>query len=395
MHTMNTPLPDRQRRVAGFSLVELLVAMTIGLALLIALSTVFLASQQSSRRQSQISNLQQNVRIAFDYLARDARMVGHLGCYTGRGDPLSNFPATTLDTNYVLGIEGYEYTNTTADAYTLTSYAPANTTTGTDWQSNTLPTNGIANLPLSTLAGTGTGDGLTPGSDVLVIRTIADGPFRLTVPSVAAGNTLTIENVARGTCSDGTTPKVSGLCAGSHALIASCTNARVFSVNAIAAGNVTMNGSLGGDPVYPDGASEVFPLQTIAYYVKLSSSGTTTSLYRRIFDGNTAGGIEQELIEGVENLQVRYGVDTAATTPDGVIDEYRTAQGVNDWSRVVAVRMGLLMRAQDPVEGDTAVAASAPVNGVDVTFPSVAGARRYDRRVFTTTVAIRNRISYF
>ena len=143
-------------------------------------------------------------------------------------------------------------------------------------------------------------------------------------------------------------------------------------------------------------------MQTLVYYVKRSSSGTTTSLYRRIFDGDNAAGLEQELIEGVENMQLRYGVDTTVPDPDGIVDDYVVAKGataatsVTDWNKVVAVRVGLLMRSAVPVEGDVSVAASVPVNGVTVTFPTAGPTvRPYDRRVFTSTMAVRNKISYF
>jgi type IV pilus assembly protein PilW len=159
---------------------------------------------------------------------------------------------------------------------------------------------------------------------------------------------------------------------------------------------------MGADPQYATGATEVFPMQTIVYYVRKSSSGTTTSLYRRIFDGDHAGGLEQELIEGVESLQVRYGIDTTAPDADGVVDKYVAAKGttgtatdsVTDWSRVVAVRMGLLIRSTTPVASDVgALRATGVVNGVTVTYPT-SGAK-FDRRVFTTTLAVRNKITYF
>ena len=141
-------------------------------------------------------------------------------------------------------------------------------------------------------------------------------------------------------------------------------------------------------------------MQTVAYYVKRSSSGTSTSLYRRVFDGDNGSGLEQELIEGVETLQVTYGTDTS-TTPDGAVDQYVVARGgtstagdsVMDWSRVVAVRMSLLIRSTVPVESDVKLSPSGMVNGVEVTYPSIGP--RFDRRVFTTTVAVRNKIAYF
>ena len=137
-------------------------------------------------------------------------------------------------------------------------------------------------------------------------------------------------------------------------------------------------------------------MQTVAYYVKLSSSGLSTSLYRRVFNGDPAAGVESELIEGVESLQLRYGYDTTAPDADGIIDEYRTAgtgvTAVADWSRVVAVRMSLLLRSDTRVAADVSVPTSGRVNDVTVTYPT---GSKYDRRVYTTTVAIRNKIAYF
>ncbi|HEX5634075.1 MAG TPA: PilW family protein, partial [Gemmatimonadales bacterium] len=108
------------------------------------------------------------------------------------------------------------------------------------------------------------------------------------------------------------------------------------------------------------------------------------------FDGTVAGGTEHELIDGVDNMQLRYGRDTTTPAPDGIVDDYVSAREVSDWSRVVTVRMSLLLRSAEPLAG-VSTAASAVVNGVTVAFPDT----RHDRRVFTTTVAVRNRTSYF
>jgi type IV pilus assembly protein PilW len=75
-----------------------------------------------------------------------------------------------------------------------------------------------------------------------------------------------------------------------------------------------------------------------------------------------------------------------------VVDAYVDANAVGDWSKVVAVRMAVLLRATDAVGADVTVPATGMVNGVTVTYPT-SGAK-YDRRVFTTTVATRNTISY-
>jgi type IV pilus assembly protein PilW len=399
---MNTSL-TRHARSRGFSLVELMVALALGLLLTTAMIYVYVSSKTAFSRQQQMSSLQQSVRIAFEYLASDTRMVGHMGCFTGLATVSNNdfntpLSTTALASNYALGVEGYEYVNTATDAYTMTADVPANVTATANWQTNTAAAPGINTIPATTIGGAATGDGLTPGSDVLVIRTVAGRPVRLSADTTSNATTLSVENLSTGKCSDGS-DKLAGFCANSHGLIASCTRARVFQVSSKAGQTLTMTNALasagapGADPIYRTAASEVFPLQTIVYYVKQASNGTTTSLYRRIFDGTVAAGTEQELIEGVENLQLRYGIDTTVPDADGIVDSYVNANAVTDWNRVVAVRMGLLIRSTQSAEAGMTFKADGIVNGVTLTYPTTGG--KYDRRVFTTTVAARNKISYF
>lgn len=382
---------SRRRQHAGFSMVELMVALVLGLVLTYAMLQVYLASKTAYGRQGQLNALQQNVRVAFEYLTNDTRMVGYRGCYTNKegGGFVNHLAATALASNYALGIEGYEWTNASAGAYTLADNSPANVNDATKWSINP---SGVSIIPVTQIAGAAAGDGLTPGSDVLAIRTVTGKSVRLIADSDPANPTsLSIENLAGGVCADGTTPRVSGLCDGSHALVASCQTAHAFAVGAPPSAVLTVSGGLGA-AVYPMANSEVFPLHTIVYYVKRSSSGAGTSLYRRLFDGNAAGGLEQELIEGVESLQLHYGVDTDVTA-DSLINEYRAANTIADWSRVLSVRASLLLRANSALESDVAVAASGRVGDVTLTYPTTG--RRYDRRVFSTTIAVRNKINYF
>ncbi len=379
--------PMYRHRSRGLSLVELMVALGLGLVLVIGVASVYLFTKTAFGRQSQLSTLQQSVRTAFEYLGSDARMVGHMGCSTGSdiATLTNNNSVSALASNFASGIGGYKYKNATAGAYTLTSDSPADSTTASDWNQSPADASPLNTLPIADLGGS-----LTPGSDVLVIRTVAGGPLRLTGDVAVGANSLTIEKVGSSTCNGG-----SGFCTNSYGLVASCSAAWAFRVNTIASTTTTVGITTvlnNGPTALPAATSEVFPLQTTAYYVKRSSSGTTTSLYRRVFTGNPDAGDEQELIEDVESMQVRYGIDSTAPDPVGIADTYTTADGVSEWRRVMTVRMSLLMRSATPVTGDTKVPASAPVNGVTITFPT---GSRYDRRVFTTTVALRNRIAYF
>jgi type IV pilus assembly protein PilW len=398
MKTSHSP-----RIPAGFSLVELMIAMSLGLVLVAAFSNVYLSSRTASRRVAQLSTLQQSVRTAFDYLNNDAHAIGMMGCFTGTDSAITNTttPAVPdLTNNYGPWVEGY-------DAATVPSYPLAAASAAANWNTNATGTatlgkgRGIDTIPFATL-----GTAVTLGSDVLVLRTTVGRPLRITTATinpVLTPNQILLEAIASGgTCTTNTSlSKVSGLCPNSHALIANCTQARAFQVASIGStGTITIAGTgLTGSANFQQTTTEVFPLQTVVYYVRPSSNGKTQSLYRRVFDGDdgaTGTGDEQELIEDVENLQVLYGIDNVTTNADGspdlTVDSYVTANGVTDWSKVVAVRVALLIRAQDPVGADVTLPASAPVNGVAVTFPT-SGAK-YDRRVFTTTIALRNKVAY-
>jgi len=383
-----TSAPRHGRRHAhGFTLVELMVAMTIGIAIIGIMLAVYLNSRTSGVRQSQLSDLQQSVRTAFDYLVSDVRGVGHQGCFTGRTGATVSVAglAATLPTNYAVGVEGFDY-NTTGTDLTLSTYDPADTTDNSAWSTNT---SGVTQIPTTTIGGA---TGISPDSDVLVLRGVVGRPLRLTAATAAAAVSLPLESVTTGvTCTTGNA--LSGLCASSHALIASCTQAQFFQVESTSTTALAVPAAHPIASAYSE-MSEVFPVQTVVYYVKKSVSGKGTSLYRRVFDGNQGGanGLEQELIEGIENLQVRYGVDDdPAGTIRGNVGSYKRANEIPDWSRVVAVRMSILLRSSTAVEGID-LPATAPMNGMTVTFPT--DGPKYDRRVFTTTVALRNRVAY-
>jgi len=108
-------------------------------------------------------------------------------------------------------------------------------------------------------------------------------------------------------------------------------------------------------------------------------------------DGTTTEGI----VEGVENMQVLYGVDSSG---DGIANVYVNATavaagvvvtGTADWNRVVSVRVALLVNTGQVVSGDNDTTAYALLDAAPVTPATNLGFRR---RVFTTTIPIRNQI---
>lgn len=67
-------------RSEGFALVELMVALTLGLLLSLALIQIFLSAKDTYQSQTASAQLQEDARFVLNKLAQDIRMVGTFGC---------------------------------------------------------------------------------------------------------------------------------------------------------------------------------------------------------------------------------------------------------------------------------------------------------------------------
>lgn len=65
---------------AGFGLVELMIAMTLGLILVLGVSQIFIASKQGFVVQQHTAALQENARFVLSRISRDLRQAGMFGC---------------------------------------------------------------------------------------------------------------------------------------------------------------------------------------------------------------------------------------------------------------------------------------------------------------------------
>lgn len=62
----------------GFTLVELMIAMTIGLVLLLVIGTVFVSSRQTFSEQENLARLQETGRFALETIGRSIKQAGHV-----------------------------------------------------------------------------------------------------------------------------------------------------------------------------------------------------------------------------------------------------------------------------------------------------------------------------
>ncbi|MCQ8105218.1 PilW family protein [Methylomonas sp. SURF-2] len=151
------------------------------------------------------------------------------------------------------------------------------------------------------------------------------------------------------------------------AIVSDCQAAAVFQITNFNAANNNNKDYKGG---------ELFLAQTTSYYIR-SNPGGIPALYRRRIRTDA-----EELVEGIEQMQILYGIDTDG---DSTADRYLTADNVADWNNVSSVRISLLARTID--NNIASQVLDYTYNGATVTPTD-----RRIRRVFTSTIALRNRL---
>ena len=350
------------KRQAGLTLVELMVATTLSLVLLAGVLLVFTANKTTYQMQNGLGTLQENGRYAMRQIAADLQLAGFGGCLSPRLDPrvviLANTPPPYL-TNFTTG----EFFDGRNDETATHTYGGKAMYQGPDYDAD------------------GTiGDN---GTDSIEIR----GPLRSDVRFVTGEilTTGTVDVIGTG----------SGFATDEYLMIADCAGADIFRATGVTeSGGDTQIEHTTTSTIPPGllsrryGAdSVVMEFATHTYFIAdtgrvNSYNQPITALYR--YDGGDA--IPQELVDGVEDLQVQFALDTDG---NGVVDDYQDPGGVTDWSEVMAVRVSLLLNS---VEGASATEAPFTFfpNGTGPVTP-VSGDLRL-RQEFTALVSVRNSV---
>lgn len=382
-------------RTRGFSLIELMVSITIGLLITAAVVQIFAANRATYQLDEGLARMQENARFAIDFLNREIRQAGNMGC-TRNATWFNNLNAGGPPTDFTVAIQGFDANGTgPGGTYVAASPTPSNST-GT-W---------TPALNTSLIAGSNGSLGAIPGTDAIVVRHISSAPIS-TVPPYNSGSSLFLSAGA------GTQLQV-----GQIAILTDCEKASVFQITSISSGGsgttithaasgspgnqcVTWSGSSAGCPpgdqqYGPD--SELSTVQTFAFYVARNLAGIP-SLFVASLSG--AGVMTPtELVEGVENMQIMYGVDNISDSgQQGDADQYMTAREVDAaglWPKVVNARISLLMStlnttgAVADLQQDTGSYLLLGTNSATgVTVNPFDDNRR--RRVFSTTILLRNR----
>ncbi len=363
---------DMSRTQTGFSIVEVMVAITISLVLILGVSNVYLGSKESYKLNSESSRVQENGRFAMEFISVDLRQTGYLGCangsfmkFTSMIDPTkySGVTPNVVDWNGSNSVQGYD-----------------NVTSGTI--DSTLTNMGMV---------VGTADGnIVSGTDVLLLRggSSCEGGE---VDFTGKGSTFRYKTTANIKIKDAVS---CGIEKYSPVMVTDCASVDVFCVsnNPQSGADLSTLAHASGcntasklEGTYGPG-SEVLTLRTTVFYIGYNSRGGK-SLFRLYLDTDSGGAASdigmqrEELVEGVIDMQLRYGDDTNG---DGVANFYDTAGNVT-MDDVNAIRLNILVESLN--DNVTQTPQAYTFNGTAVTPTD-----NKLRRVFSSTIALRNRM---
>ncbi|SJM93836.1 PilW family protein [Crenothrix polyspora] len=392
----------RDRRLSkGFTLVELMIAMLLGAFFLNGVLHIFSAAKQSYRTQENLARLQENGRLALDFISQDVRMAGYWGCSksapeTDHFDKKNFFyQFTKEDSNKKkLGkaLEGFE---------AITPVSAGLSTSVENWAPKLNPIDEDFDITSP--------DNLLEGSDVLTIRKVNPQGFLITSIDLKS-KSLQVNANANELASAGITkptPANDGVAV--VAVSADCASAQAFQITnvlstgvieykdiASKAGSALIAARPGNKAIpalttYKGGT--VHLVNTASYYV--ATKNNEKLLYRK-----TNTDVAEELVDGVEQMQILYGVDSDFkpavgnySAPNYYVTANKVEVGEINWDNVVSVRVKLLLATADNVAAHRLpYIFNADLSDLTETIPPDKEDKKI-RRVFTATIAIRNRLA--
>lgn len=307
--------PGARRRAAsrGFSLIELMIAMVLGLLVVAGLINLFIANRKAYQVQAGNNFLQENLRIASDRIGWSLRMADFWG-----GNSTASVVVNASATAVITASGGCTATWATAVDPGATGGGAVH---GYD---------GAATFPLD-VGCIGNAANYVPGSDVLVVRyadpqMLAPGPaeagFAPAESTTISGNPkqvflLSVPDAAAQLFA-GTPPTVT--------VIKAHTYVHPYGLDVYYLRPCSVLPTGGKCTAAADGGS---PIPTLMR-MHLTSDGTMVS---------------EAVVEGVEQLKFEYGV--APDLTDNIVPTYAKAAGVTQWGNVVSVRVGIV--AVNPV----------------------------------------------
>jgi type IV pilus assembly protein PilW len=376
---------QRLKNNRGVTLIELLVALGLGLFVLIGLSSVYVAVKQSFRFQETTGRLQEDGAFALDTIAKDLRMAGYAGCAginkTTIAAVTTYSPGSVISTSYANSLNA-------ANPLSQISSATAEMTQQPLTSQNFI--RGFDGIPSSMFASSAP---TNTSTDSLFFSGGSSNAMSVSAFMASATSPLTLLSDPYNWRNDTTNTFIVSNCVSSSSFIGQVSaQGTGFKVTH----DTTLNNSVdtftsstlfGTDTI-------VMPLEWNFYYISTRTGATTPSLYRVFFNGNSRS-LPQEVVSNVESMKLHYGESNADASGVSTLqaDNWRTsAAAVTDWSRVVAVRIGLMMVSSEDNTNPEVTLPTPYLLGAAYTKPPGASANRL-RKEFSTTVVLRNTVA--
>lgn len=318
----------------GMTLIELMIALVLGLLVAGAASALFITNRQTYSATESIGRIQENARVAFELMARDLREAAGNACGTPQANTVSVVDPAGAGfnwyTDFAGGIRGYGSTEAFADSAFGTGAAQrVSGTDAIDLKSSL--SSGItieehqptsANFKVNTSA-----HDLHEGDIAMVCD--SNHAAILQITSASPGTNVTVVHNTGGSVKPGNCTK--GLGTGCDS--SPSTNGSPYEFGCAFGGLAP-----GIDCSLPENkwTASIAKIKATRWFIGNNGRGGK-SLYQSTLR-NQSGVLSaetNEITEGVENMALQYLVQGAA--------DYQVAAGIADWGRVTAVRIDLTM----------------------------------------------------
>lgn len=351
-----------------------MIALTLSAIVTVGVIQLFTANSETYNLMQGQSRMQESARFALDFMGRAIQQAGYKGCFSQNEDVFTTIqPETNIpyEFNLMRGLEGYD-------------------ATAVDWNPDitTEITSFIAANAIDTSA-------VVSGTDVLTVRYASQNEGLLVTDLLTSTEDVEIDVPASGL----------EFALDDLALIHDCEKSTIFRITELLpdtpnAGEATIGHDTNDTDATRNSIEKLAEVNTYETDAAVSAIRTSTffiapgaginnagdtplSLWRKF---GTDGPVE--LVEGVEDLQILYGLDS---DNDGAPNQYVVANLVTDYTDVVTVRIAVTVNSVDDVG-----ATSEPTHGCDWDGgeqPCYAGELRDGliRRTFHQTIQIRNK----
>ncbi|WKJ89760.1 PilW family protein [Methylomonas montana] len=339
-------------RQSGMTLVEIMIALLIGAFLLGGVLQIFINSRQTYRMQENLSRLQENGRFAMEFISRDLRMAGYLGC-ASLGAVTPAIDASPQNPNPNPAVNPFTNLNAIVGNNNIANSWNANACSGTHQC--------IANTDAVTIQYADSCGGYLTGN-------MASDNANIQIP---ANNTCNISQYDTLLLSD---------CSSADVFVATSASSGAGKQTIAHANNQNTSPKL--SKVYGADA-EIFVFRSYSYFIRTGASGMPALWRLDNAKAVASSSNPMELLEDIEDFQILYGEDTNA---DGTANYYVPANSVVNVGNVISIRISVLVATHDDNLASQPLAYT--FNGTTTT-----PVDRRLRRVFTSTLAVRNRLN--